>query len=145
MLREISQEFDKLFDLWSSEEDVRLVEHETEFPDRLLEFVNRYGLPALLVIMSEVDFDYSVDFAHDILATLGKVEDKGLHSQIASLFTRCLHSSIPRIRHGAIKGFEALKDTRSIKDIQHAMEKEKLPLLREMLKNLLKKLNSVTE
>lgn len=143
MLNEISREFDKLVDLWSSEEDVRIVEHETEFPDRLLEFVNRYKYQGLFVLINEVDLEHNVDLAHDILVTLGKVEDKGLHPQIASLLTPCLHSPIPRIRHGAIKGFEALEDPKSIKDIQHAMEKENLPLLRNMFKNLLEHLNTI--
>jgi hypothetical protein len=84
----------------------------------------------------------NVEAVGEILRVLGDLDDRTTHCSRLSVLLECLKSPDSRIRDAASLGIASLDDPSALQEVEEAVEKEKIPELRQDLQLVIDQLHA---
>lgn len=116
-------------------------EEDTFFNDSLLEWIEKYGKYALDSLLQYYKANLLKDtVVSEALITVGKVNSYWSYNGRLSLLTYFLQDNTAKIRYGAIVGLSYMNSHEVSPYISTALEKENIPLLKNILRSVLDQL-----
>jgi len=115
---------------------------ESDFSRKLSEFIISFGQPAMEEIIDIILSNrINTEVTSEALRILGRIHHKGTYRERIWILERCLlYSSFARVRDGAILGLAFLDDPLAIQPLKSAIERERIPELREDMEQVLAQL-----
>lgn len=141
--KELSEEIYRLF---KASEELNFEDGmETEFSQKLILFINKYGNEAIEIITSIIVYQrVNAEVASEALRWLGNIDHAPSYRFRLWLLERSLNSPKARIRDGAVLGLSFLNDPHAISYLKLAIEQEKCTGLRQDMEQVLVQLESIS-
>ena len=143
-IRALDEEVDAIVSLATEENIEDGMESDTEA--RLNRFVAFHSVPGIQRFSTRLTSGcINSGTAADIVRVLGRISHEESHDERLWIATRLLRSDAPLARDASVVALEDLRDRRAVAALQHAVEVEPIPELRDDIEMALLELKRITD